>query len=160
MSCVVGHPLLSEAFLVLMRGFPVYEDREFDRARRLLSPPTAPDMAGAIVSDIILVLSQLGLPTGRGRGSIAASQELLFSLLAAVQDAETRTAEIMVHRMTGSVGASQLLPLQVLAKRLTLAGIRLRVSPELRVIPGDTCSSRARQARAGRPTHLKLVSSR
>ncbi len=148
----------AQALRILMRGFPGFGALEFERARAELSPPVSPDLAQAIVSDTVLVLSQLGPAVIAGSLHSVDTETVLLEALRAIQHGKLEEAAGIVRRM-GTANPSQMLSLRVLAKRLTVAGIIMRSASRLnlQVIQGG---GRGRVARGRAPEPLRLVSSR
>lgn len=145
-----------EAFRILKSGFPNYGNYEFERAKALLGTMVSEDMAQAIVSDTILVLSQFGPAFLNGLSEAASPKETaMLNAIRHIQNGDLRQATRFLAADLGRVGTAQMLPLQVLAKRLGAAGIRLTDRPILRVIDGRSAPPLPRHA----PT-LRLVSSR
>lgn len=151
-------PSFARALETLCDGFPVFAEREFERARNALSPPLPSDLACAIVSDSVLALSALGIGAVR-RGPAMQCAKSITSILAALQSGRTSAAETMVRDLINDCRPAHMLPLQVLARRLTIAGVRVRILMPLHAIPGGRASSEPPSSVSGAP-RLKLVSSK
>lgn len=148
----------AQALRVLLRGFPGYAAQEFEQAKSALSPPVAQDLAQAIVSDTVLVLSQFGPAVIGGSLDRVDTGTVLLDTLRAIQQGKLDQAADIIRCM-GTANPSQMLSLRVLAKRLTVAGVIIRAPSRLnlQVIQGGG------QRRLARPRHaegLRLISSR
>ncbi len=118
---------LTHALGVLISGFPSFPSHEFRRARDALCPPVPEDMAQAVISDCLLVLSQMGaaaIANGKSAGKVPLELHLV-SILAAFQAGNDARALLMIDDLAAERRDGWTLSMRVLAKRLLLSGFEL-----------------------------------
>lgn len=121
----------ADALGILIAGFPAYGAGEFERAREAIRGAVADDMAQAIVSDSVLVLSQLGpdmLALDRSYWDEQPAgwmRSRLLAILEAFQAGDDERAQAAMRTMASSNPSGATISLRVLAKRLSLAGVWL-----------------------------------
>lgn len=118
----------THALCVLVSGFPSFSSHEFRRARDAICPPVPEDLAQAIMSDCLLVLSQMGATViGNAKSADRPPLELqLVSILAAFQQGDDSRAMTMISDVAAERREGWSLSMRVLAKRLLLSGIKLQ----------------------------------
>lgn len=118
---------LTHALGVLVSGFPSFSSHEFRRARDAICPPVPEDLAQAIISDCLLVLSQMGaavIANAKSTDKIPIELQLV-SILAAFQAGDDSRAMLMIGDLAPERRDGWTLSMRVLAKRLFLSGIEL-----------------------------------
>jgi len=119
---------ITHALRILISGFPTFAGQEFRRARDAISPPVPEDLAQAIISDCLLILSQLGAAMAERSASPGKPplESQLVSILAAFQAGDDSRAVLMIANLDGERRDGWTMSLRVLAKRLLFSGIELR----------------------------------